>query len=323
MINPSIPNSEAAALERFLLDLVPETPRSLYDPVRYLLEAGGKRVRPTLTYLVAQLGDSPQNWMPPAAAAELLHTFTLVHDDIMDHAATRRGRPTVHEHFGDSAAILSGDVMIALATEALTRSISSSGDQLLKEFSWGFKKVCEGQALDKDFETATAISIEDYLHMIDLKTAKVLEMSAVLGAVASGAQEYTEVIRSFAHHIGIAFQIQDDLLDLTAASPQFGKMIGGDILEGKRTYLLLSALEQRARLSTTDNQLLERVQAGAAVVDDIVHCRELFHRLGVLQRTEAAIASETEKAAEVLRSINHEQAATLQVFAQHLLRRAH
>lgn len=309
-------------IESYIQSLVPGAPISLYGPVRHLLGAGGKRVRPLLTYLTSALGTTGQ-WKECGAAVELLHTFTLVHDDIMDNAATRRTLPTVHAKYGANAAILSGDVLIALANEALAAAQSDHTRLLQSEFAKGFRYVCEGQALDKDFETADAVAIEEYIDMIDLKTAKVMEMSAVMGAISGGALEHIESVRRFAHHIGIAFQILDDLLDLTAVEADFGKTIGGDILEGKRTYLLVTAMEQRSTMSAADVALLDRILSRSALPNDIGSARHLFTNTGVIDRARTRIHEETNIAYSALARLPEAQARIqLQKFAEMLLARS-
>lgn len=297
--------------------LVPAAPKSLYDPVRYIIEAGGKRLRPALTYLCS-LGDPNADWLHAAAAVELLHTFTLVHDDIMDNAATRRGLPTMHEQWDTNVAILSGDVLIALAESSLAAGTYAAASEMMSEFANGFRFVCEGQALDKEFETSENISPDDYFRMIDLKSAKMIELAAVLGAYASGSQ-HVEAVRTFAHHLGLAFQLRDDLLDLTAAA-DFGKTIGGDIVEGKRTYLYLFAAN--AATMESDSALLKKIAARDATFDDLPMVREVFTRLGSVAESERMIAEHTEKAGEALTQVEHEaQRIALLSFAEHLLKR--
>jgi geranylgeranyl diphosphate synthase, type II len=308
--------------EERLVQAIPAAPESLYAPVRQVVAAGGKRVRPLLTALCYQLTKRDQGWINAGIAIELLHTFTLVHDDIMDNAATRRGQPTVHAQFGTNEAILSGDVMIALAQSALAKGEHQHAAPMLLEFSTGFIRVCEGQAYDKDFEHQHDVSVSDYINMIDLKTAKVLETAAVLGALASGDVANVGALRQFAHHVGIAFQIQDDLLDLTAEHADFGKTIGGDILEGKRTYLLLKLIEKSNALGSDEHELIERVLARKAKDADIDPVRHVMERVGVLAETRSAVEEHTSHALRSLESINAET-SMLQHFAEWLLQRRH
>jgi len=301
---------------------VPKAPSSLYDPVRYILAAGGKRVRPVLTGLAAKAAGAGPNtsWISAAVAVELLHTFTLIHDDIMDKAESRRGKPTVHIAFGNDAAILSGDVMIALALESLSRH-SEQSHELLEEFSLGFKRVCEGQAFDKEFETRHDISMDDYHQMILLKTSSIFELAATLGAYAAGGR-IVEPLRQFARHTGLAFQMLDDLLDLTADLAAFGKTIGGDILEGKRTFLYVEAMGQYSKMTSGNRTLMDRIAAHEATLADVPLARDLFDNLGVLQTTRVMIQKETELAQSALQKVpNPRDRAALVAFSEYLLGR--
>ncbi len=313
-------NALRSAFEAKFQQVIPAEPVSLYDPVRHVVAAGGKRVRPLLTALCYQLTKQDEGWMDAGIAIELLHTFTLVHDDIMDSAATRRGLPTVHAKYGVNEAILSGDVMIALAQQSLSRSANASG--MLAEFSAGFVRVCEGQAYDKDFEQRHDVTIADYINMIDLKTAKIAESAAVLGALAAGDPANVEAVRSFAHHVGIAFQIQDDLLDLTAEHADFGKTIGGDILEGKRTFLLLKLIERTASLEDAERETIERVLDRRSTESDIALIRAAMHRTGVLDETRTAVEEHTQLALASLSQVNADT-SHLREFADWLLKRQH
>lgn len=304
-------------INAYLNQLIPAEPQSLYGPVRAALSSGGKRIRPTLTALAA--GDAPESaWLPAAAAVELLHAFTLVHDDIMDNAETRRGSPTVHIAFGINAAILSGDVIVALATEALSRAPNAG--EMLAEFSAGFRAVCEGQALDKDFEERDDVSKEEYLTMIELKTARIFELSAALGAIANDGANL-EILRRFARDIGIAFQLQDDLLDLTGG-PSFGKTIGGDILEGKRTALFVLAMQRYNEIEDEGRIILDRIRERRATRDDISLACNLFEKLGVLKEAMEMAEKYTGNAERQIESLPGVQRDGIFGFSKHLLGRA-
>jgi geranylgeranyl diphosphate synthase type II len=291
-----LPDRLKTEIERSLAEQIPDEPRSLYDPVRASIAYGGKRARPILTALSAGSLAQSDRWLAAAVAVELLHTFTLVHDDIMDNASIRRGKPTVHVAFGLNEAILSGDVIVALAIECLARAPESSS--MLIEFGIGFRGVCEGQALDKDFETRDDVSMADYLTMIELKTSRIFELAAVLGAItASGA--YREELRRFARELGLAFQLQDDLLDLIGTA-QFGKTIGGDILEGKRTALFVLAMNRYEECSVMERSLLDRLRERSAASDDIAPIRELFKHLGVLEEVARMVSHYADQAMEQL-----------------------
>jgi geranylgeranyl diphosphate synthase type II len=288
-------------IEKKIESLFPVEPRTLYDPLRYIEKAGGKRLRPVLTFLASR-SKPDADWLGAAVAVELLHTFTLIHDDIMDNANTRRGRKTLHKKYDLSTAILSGDVLIALANHSLAQGSHDEPRAMLEEFAKGFRSVCEGQALDKEFEDSVAVTLAGYYHMIDLKSAKMLELAAVLGAYAGGGT-YLEELRSFAHHIGMAFQIRDDLLDLTADEASFGKTKGGDIIEGKRTYLFVKAMDRFTDLSEKDQLLLRKVQGGFARLGDVPKVEDFFRSSGIIAEAEKDIYGYTKKGQESLASL--------------------
>lgn len=223
-------------------------PDSLYHPITYLFEGGGKRLRPILTMVAAgAVGNNPNDALQSGVAMEILHNFTLVHDDIMDKSPIRRGRETIHKRWNESAAILSGDVMIGVAYNLIITSsrLMPRFDDILSAFTHGLVEVCEGQAIDLDFQHQASVTMDEYIDMIERKTARLLEMSAAIGGlVGNGTFEQNEALKKYALHLGIAFQIQDDLLDLTAKQHELGKFIGQDIVEGKKTYLIIRATEK-------------------------------------------------------------------------------
>jgi geranylgeranyl diphosphate synthase type II len=220
-------------------------PRELYEPIRYILSLGGKRLRPVLVCLGCDLVDGDVNKAIPAALAiEIFHNFTLVHDDLMDNAPLRRNRQTVNEKWNSNIAILSGDAMMINSYQELCKVSSSSLPQLISLFSETAIKVCEGQQLDMNYEKSQKVSILQYLKMIELKTAVLLGASLQIGAIIGNAREEdASRIYEFGKHIGIAFQLQDDILDVYADEKKFGKQKGGDIIANKKTYLLLKAIE--------------------------------------------------------------------------------
>jgi len=245
----------AAFKKRFEVNHFPKEPASLYEPGSYFLSIGGKRIRPVLCLMGNELFDTitPDAWHV-ATAIELFHNFTLVHDDMMDKAPLRRGLPTVHTKYGDSTALLTGDVMLIVAYEYLNKINPGYLHRIIAIFNQTAKQVCEGQQLDMDFEKQNHVQPEDYLHMIELKTsvllAASLEMGAILGGASAGNCQH---MYEFGKNLGIAFQIQDDYLDAFGDPEKFGKDIGGDIRQNKKTFLLLHALqnangEQRAEL---------------------------------------------------------------------------
>ncbi len=307
-------------IELRLQKLIPESPKSLYDPIRYILGSGGKHIRPVLTFLASQ-SDQSADWFPAACAVELLHNFTLVHDDIMDNAKSRRGNPTMHNKYDVNTAILAGDAIIALAEESLASGKYKFASEMMSEFAFAFRSVCEGQAYDKEFEMRNDVTTEDYIRMIDLKSAKMLELAAVLGAYSAGG-ENVELVRKFAHHTGIAFQIRDDLLDLVADETSFGKTQGGDISEGKRTYLYVTAMKSFDTLEANDQELLLRIQAKHTIEHDIHHAIKLFTHIGVIQKAQEAIAEQTTIAKKSLENIhNSEVREGLSAFGEYLLGR--
>jgi geranylgeranyl diphosphate synthase type II len=223
----------------------PDTPASLYDPADYFLGIGGKRVRPVMCLMGNELFDEihPDAY-PLAAAIELFHNFTLVHDDIMDKAPLRRGMPTVHQKYGEPTALLGGDVMLVTAYEYINRIDARYLRQVLRLFNTTAKEVCEGQQLDMDFERQPSVSLDAYIHMIGLKTSVLLAASLRMGAILGGAGEANQrLLYAFGRKLGIAFQIQDDYLDAFGDPLKFGKQVGGDIMSNKKTFLLIHALE--------------------------------------------------------------------------------
>jgi geranylgeranyl diphosphate synthase type II len=221
-------------------------PASLYEPIRYLMDLGGKRLRPTLTLLSYSLfRDDVKRVTPYAIGVEGFHNFTLMHDDIMDKAPLRRGKPTVHEKWNTNTAILSGDVMLIKVYDIFLSLKATQLKTVLSAFNACAAKVCEGQQWDMEFETTHRVSEEKYLNMIRLKTAALLGFSLELGAILANAKvSDRNELRKFGINIGIGFQLKDDLLDAYADPQKFGKQIGGDILSNKKTYLLIKALEK-------------------------------------------------------------------------------
>lgn len=224
---------------------VPARPENLYAPVIYALEGGGKRMRPAAVFMgCAVYGDNLDDAAAPAVAVEVFHNFTLLHDDVMDDAPLRRGRPTVWKHYGLNTAILSGDVMLVRCYAELAKCHRDVLPQLLDIFNRTATEVCEGQQLDMDFEGRTDVTLEAYLHMINLKTAVLLGASLQMGALVGGATpDEASNLYQFGRLCGVAFQLQDDILDVYGDSAKVGKQVGGDILSNKKTYLLLKALE--------------------------------------------------------------------------------
>jgi len=246
--------------QHFALPHFPTTPSTLYEPNNYFLTIGGKRVRPVMCLMANELFSDIHNdaWQV-ATAIELFHNFTLIHDDIMDKASLRRGMETVHHKYGENTAILSGDVMLIVAYEYLNKIDKLHLHHILQIFNKTAKEVCEGQQLDMDFEKSTSVSLQDYIKMIELKTSVLLAASLEMGALLGGASEGNRRhLYEFGRNLGIAFQIQDDYLDAFGDPTKFGKDVGGDIKQNKKTFLLIHALEvanntQKATLETLLN----------------------------------------------------------------------
>ena len=267
----------------------------LYDPVHYTLERGGKRIRPYFTLIGCGLCDGDiEEAVPAAVAVELLHNFTLLHDDIMDAAETRRGRPSVFKKWDSSTAILSGDTMYAWAFEQLQyygREPQFSKEQyctILDIFLESAKVVCEGQAYDLHFEAELPLTLEAYTQMIEGKTAAMISGAFQLGScVAAAPSAKMQGMSSIGNHIGIAFQIQDDLLDVSADPSKFGKTRGGDIIEGKKTYLSISSLQ---RGNKKQKEQLQRIFNKATVTtEEVQSVITLYKQLGVIDAAQEAI----------------------------------
>ncbi len=274
----------------------PREPAGLYDPVRHVLEGKGKRLRPVLLLLTAEaFGAGEEEALPAALAVELFHNFTLVHDDIMDHAATRRGRPTVHTRWDQDTAILTGDVLMGKAYALLSQLDAALLPEAHRRFYRTVARLCEGQTLDTAFAAQADVSVAAYLDMIDRKTGALLESCFEIGGLIGGASSSTlDDLCTLGRELGRAFQIQDDLLDLMADDARWGKQIGGDLMEGKKTYLLLRALE----LATGPDHawfaaIVDRQGLPAVQVDE---ARERMQRLGVVEDARTAVERHTDAA---------------------------
>lgn len=289
-------NNLALIIEEAIANIpIPDEPASLYQPLRYALALGGKRIRPRLALLGCGLnGGNISDALPAAMSVELLHNFTLIHDDIMDRADSRRGSPTVHSRWNQSVAILSGDVLFAIAYDQLNAYGSDSRytkDQyhhLHQLFFDAIRIVCEGQAMDLDFEERTGVTIDEYLQMISGKTARLLSCSLQMGAVVAGAgKDAVHDAGVVGMEAGIAFQIQDDLLDAVGNPDTFGKKVGGDIFEGKKTWLSILAL-QRAD-EDQKKELLRILQLKENSRDEVNKVINLYFELGVIDDAQKAV----------------------------------
>jgi geranylgeranyl diphosphate synthase type II len=258
----------------------PHSPNNLYDPLRYFLVLGGKRMRPILTLMGAEVfGKKLETAIPAALSVELFHNFSLIHDDIMDEAPIRRGQETVHEKWNQNIAILSGDVLLVKAYQELAKQDSKVLPDLLNLFNKTAVEVCEGQQFDMDFESRDNVSIEEYIEMIRLKTSVLLGCALEMGAIiAEASKKDRELIYEFGQQIGIAFQIQDDILDLYADPEKFGKQVGGDVISNKKTLLLLKAFEMA---NEDQNEQLSSLLQEKDIDLKISSVRYLFDTLGV------------------------------------------
>jgi geranylgeranyl diphosphate synthase type II len=234
------------AIEKKISELeFPKNPENLYDPIRYFLDLGGKRMRPVLLLMSHEMfGGDHKNVVSPALAIELFHNFSLVHDDIMDKAALRRGKATVHEKWNTNTAILAGDAILIESYKLMMDSPIENLKSALSVFNQTALEVCEGQVMDMDFEIRNDVSIAEYIEMIRLKTAVLLGGSLEIGAIlANASKDDYQHIYEFGINLGIAFQLHDDILDVYADPDKFGKTVGGDIASNKKTFLLLKTLE--------------------------------------------------------------------------------
>lgn len=298
-----------ARINHALPELVADAgPDVLYDPVRYVLDGGGKRLRPILLLLSAEaFGVATQRALPAALAVEVFHNFTLVHDDIMDHADERRGRPTVHLQWDADTAILTGDMLMALSYDLLTQVDTPHLAKMLDVYHAMVERLCKGQALDKAFETQAETSVEDYMRMIDCKTGALLEAAFEIGGLIGGVvPPQRTALRKIGRRVGRAFQIQDDLLDLTADHDRWGKQVGGDLMEGKKTFLLLRALE---RAEGDDHAWFARIVAEKGLPpDEVPEARERMRHLGIFDEAEAAVKEYTAGARQQIDALPGETA---------------
>jgi geranylgeranyl diphosphate synthase type II len=289
------------AVDDAMARLVPETrPVSLYEPVRYVLEAPGKRVRPLFFLLTAEAyGADREQVLPVALAVEVFHNFTLVHDDIMDRATTRRGRPTVHARWDEATALLCGDFLVALSYDLLVGAGSPGLPAMLTAYFRMVRALCEGQAMDKEFESRQDVTVAEYHEMIYRKTGALIELAFGLGGMAAGAPgPVLDDLHRLGRHVGLAFQVQDDLLDLVAEDERWGKPVGGDLQEGKKTYLLLRALE---RAGGSERAWFAGITAGHGLTSvDIPEARRRMEALGVLDDARRLVIEESQRALERL-----------------------
>ena len=326
-------NSLRRLVDNRLRSLITHTrPKELTDACRYVLSAGGKRVRSTLVLLSCEaVRGNVRDAVDASAAIELMHNFTLVHDDIMDNAASRRGRATVHTRWSANTALLVGDVLIGFAYARAANTNSKHLRRILEVFTQSLIDVCEGQALDLEFEQRNNVTLEEYFDMIEKKTGSLLTSSTVMGGlVGNGTEKQIAALHTFGHYLGRAFQLQDDLLDVVAEETEFGKMIGGDILEGKKTFLLLKSLE---RATGSDRKALMRVMnrksgrplnSGKGRKKEVHAITAIYNSTGAIDAARTMIHHDTRKAEAALKSLPKSTAKeSLLWFSEMLLKRNH
>ena len=308
-----------------------EEPAGLYEPLRYMIQIGGKRIRPRLCLLAYSLfGDTlDERILAPAAAIEVFHSFTLIHDDIMDNAAVRRGVPTVWKKWDANTAVLSGDAMCIESYRLLAKASADRLPEVLRLFSDTAVQVCEGQQYDMEFESRESVPMDDYIMMIGLKTAVLIACAAKMGAVIGGADVASqELVYQYAYSLGLAFQVADDYLDTFGDPAVFGKAIGGDILNDKKSWLLTKAFEMAADDALMHRALLDAMALPVETEEDkrrkIDAVREIYVKLGVDSAAKAEIRKYHEEAlgfaAQLpICNVAHEE---LRRYAESLLERA-
>jgi len=313
------------AFLKYLNDFkVERQPASLYQPIQYILDLGGKRLRPVLTLMTAEIFNCDyKKSLDAALSIEVFHNFSLIHDDIMDDAPLRRGKETVHEKWDINTGILSGDAMLIMAYQLFENYDAKTFQALAKLFSKTALEVCEGQQYDMDFETRDDVTIEEYLKMIEYKTAVLVGAAMKMGAIVAEASEKDQQnIYQFGKNLGIAFQLQDDYLDAFGDPKTFGKQVGGDIIENKKTYLYLKALE----FSNDEDALQLQHLFGISPSennDKIESVKQLFITSGSADATQQEIKNYTNKAFSVLEdiAISEEKKQVLKQFGEQLMSR--
>jgi len=298
-------------------------PEDLYQPIAYALESGGKRIRPALCLMACEaLGGDVEKAIYPALALEIFHNFTLLHDDIMDKDDIRRNRPTVHKKWNENVAILSGDAMQIIAYQYLAKTPELCLKAVLDIFNDTALKVCEGQQYDVDFETQDRVNVDDYITMIEHKTAVLIEASLKIGATVAGADyDAVDLFGKFGKNLGLAFQLRDDWLDTFGDEATFGKDIGSDILNNKKTYLLISALQMAA------GDLLKELKnclyvAEMTPEEKIKKVKNIFVQLGIDDLTQRQAERYYEASIEALDQLQIKNKADFITLAEGLLKRS-
>lgn len=313
------------AFLKYLNDFrIEKEPQSLYGPVSYMLRLSGKRLRPTLTLLTTEIFDcNYEKSLNAALSIEVFHNFSLIHDDIMDDAPLRRGQATVHEKWDINTGILSGDAMLIMAYQLFENYDAKTFQSLAKLFSKTALEVCEGQQYDMDFETREDVSIEDYLKMIECKTAVLVGAAMKMGAIVANASDSDqEKIYDFGKNLGIAFQLQDDYLDAFGNPNTFGKQVGGDIIENKKTILYLKAMQFSSVEDRLQLQHLFDINPSDST-EKIETTKQLFMSSGAAEATQTEIKNFTNQAFSILDtlSISEKKKAILKQFGVELMNR--
>jgi len=302
----------------------PNTPENLYDPLRYFLKIGGKRMRPILTLMAAEaVSVSPNESIAAALSVELFHNFSLIHDDIMDDAPVRRGFQTVHEKWNPNIAILSGDVLLVESYKQLSYYTDDRLPLLFKRFNDTAVEVCEGQQMDMDFEERANVSVDEYIEMIRLKTSVLLGCALEFGVIVGrGDEQLRKLFYDFGVQLGLAFQIQDDYLDLYADPDKFGKQVGGDVLANKKTMLSLLARDICIKTQDTRYQELLKMSAGP---EKVTFAQNLFQELNVVDHVLAEMNVHFDKAMQDLEKMNLSETAKtpFKELADFLINREH
>jgi geranylgeranyl diphosphate synthase type II len=294
----------SALLENEISQLdFPKSPSNLYDPLRYFMQLGGKRMRPILTFLGAELFNAKKEAVVNAAlSVELFHNFSLIHDDIMDEAPLRRAKETIHTKWNLNIAILSGDVLFVKAFQLLAKQDPKHLPELLHVFNRTAQEVCEGQQMDMDFESRSDVTINEYVEMIRLKTSVLLGCALELGAIVAEANsDDRQHLYDFGQHLGIAFQIQDDILDLYADPEKFGKQVGGDVISNKKTLLNLKAKELA---NPVQSDILSQLENEQDLILKVAKTRDLFSDIGAREACEVEMQKHYDFAMNSLRQIN-------------------
>ena len=302
--------------------LIKSKPDSLYEPCSYILQSGGKHLRAYFVLLSTKVvGGKFSQANNAALSVEILHNFTLVHDDIMDSAEKRRGRDTLHIKYDVSTAILAGDSLIAIAYKNLLKDCIINTTQILNTFNESVIEICEGQSLDKDFEVREDVTIEEYKTMIYKKTSALIQMCCSIGGqLGNGTKAEIKALENYGKNLGLAFQLKDDLLDIIGDVKDFGKNVGGDLIEGKKTFLFLKALE----LATGDdkNELLKVIANKGIKKNQINKYKMIYEKLNILKITENEINKYTNLAIKSIKKLkDSEEKDTLIWLATYLINR--